>query len=260
MPVTSEQVKAEFTYSELTEQRFTIAGIHVEIWHDEYPENPYRDCDGMAPAIWFYDSFKEYGGRDLESPLDGLNVSRHWRAICTALDICPIHHDKEARLQKRDYPRDCMTEIRRELFREVLSDMRGETWGRACDYLEALAALWRLRGVAADTFQSDGYSQGDSARGLIVHHPEWLKAMGMTTGKYDVEKDMRGDVKTYGAWAWGDVYGYTIGDDSCAGFYGFDTDHMAETIADSVNYILDKKTTKQAAAMELARPDMYMGV
>jgi len=257
MPVTPEQVKECFEYSfALIEQSFSVAGVDVEIWHDDYTQNPYDDCDGMAPAIWYYDSFREYGEYDLESPLEGLNVSRHWRAICDALGICPTEHDKAARLTKRDYPRDDMAEIRRELFQDALADMRGNSWGRACDYLDALAALWRLRGVQADTFQSNGYSPGDSSRGLIVHHPEWLKAMGMTPGKYDVEKDMQCDVKTYGAWAWGDVYGFTVDDDSCGGVYGFDIDYMADMVADSVNSVLNRR----AACAESSRPDMYMGV
>ncbi len=109
--------------------------------------------------------------------------------------------------------------------------------------VESLAKLFEIAGVRSYCAQSNGCSQGDSAEVLVVATPEAIKARGVTDPITD--EMLAEQVKLYGAWAWGDVYGYVIerraaldcfdGDDdgtredweeldSCWGFYGSDFD------------------------------------
>lgn len=83
-----------------------------------------------------------------------------------------------------------------------------------------------------------GYRQGDYADLLIVATPEAIEEFGCTD-PVTVE-DLQSQAKLYGAWAWGDVYGYIVERvfvdpeddevyvteelDSCWGFYGSDFD------------------------------------
>ncbi len=264
MTITSKDVQAARTYgSSVIADNITVAGVAVEIWQDEDAENPYHWGDGMAPALWFSHRIESYGTGDLEDPIGRMSpafVSRHYRKIEAIIDS--VDSDEPARI-KADYG-GAMGDIRQEYYRECLADLRSESWGRVCDYFETLAALWRLQGIPADTFQSNGYCQGDSARGLIVRLPEWVQAVGACHDSPDaIAKDMQGDADTFGAWLWGDVYGFSVGNDSdgedleiCGGFYGTDSEYFTNEIADAVNHILADRAKVEAAAIEAARPDL----
>lgn len=263
MTITSKDVQDAMTYGSPIAENITVAGVDVEIWQDQDAENPYHWGDGMAPALWFSYRIESYGPGDLEDPIGCMSpafVSRHCRKIEEILDN--VDSDEPARI-KADYG-GAMGDIRQEYYRECLAELRSESWGHVCDYFEALAELWRLQGIPADTFQSNGYCQGDSARGLIVHLPEWVQAVGARHDSPDaIANDMQGDADTYGAWLWGDIYGFTVGNDSddedleiCGGFYGTDSEYFASAIADAVNRILEERAKVDAAAIEAARPDL----
>jgi hypothetical protein len=263
MVITIKDVQAAMTYGEPIEENFTIAGVGVQVWHDQDTENPYHWGDGMAPALWFSYRIESYGQGDLEDPIGRMSpafVSRHYRKIEAILDN--VDSEEPARI-KADYGGD-MGDIRQEYYAECLADLRSEYWGSVCDYFETLAELWRLQGIPADTFQRNGYSQGHSARGLIVHLPEWVQAVGASHASPDeIEKDMESDADTYGAWLWGDVYGFTVGNDSddedaecCGGYYGTDSDYFAACIADAVNSVLEARANVAAACIQAERPDL----
>lgn len=264
MTVTCKDVQAAMTYGHsVIAEKITVAGVPVDIWQDEDAENPYTFGDGMAPALWFSYRIESYGPGDLEDPIGRMSpafVSRHFRKIEDILDN--VDSDEPARI-KADWGGD-MSDIRQEYYRECLAELRSESWGGVCDYFEALAALWRLQGTPANTFQSNGYCQGHVARGLIVHLPEWVKTVGDCHDSPDaIAKDMQGDAATYGAWLWGNVYGFSVGNDSdsedresCGGFYGSDSEYFAGEIADAVNLILKARAEIDAAAIQAARPDL----
>lgn len=263
MTITSKDVQDAMTYGSPIAENITVAGVDVDIWQDQDAENPYHWGDGMAPALWFSYRIDSYGQGDLEDPIGRMSpafVSRHCRKIEDILDN--VDSEEPARI-KADYG-GAMGGIRQEYYRECLADLRSESWGSVCDYFDTLAALWRLQGIPADTFQSNGYCQGDSARGLIVHLPEWVESVGARHDSPDaIAKDMQGDADTYGAWLWGDVYGFSVGNDSddedleiCGGFYGTDSEYFAGQIADAVNTILEERAKVDAAAIEAARPDL----
>jgi len=154
-------------------------------------------------------------------------VSRHWRALCDALDLEQESETLEAEAQARDYG-DALGTVRLERFRETLDDMAGDSWGTTVDYFDAVAAVWALRKIPVLTFQRNGYSQGDSVVGLLVATPAHAARCGFDLANpgHDIAESLEGDANLFGAWAFGDVYGFDIQDaqgeslDSCWGFYG----------------------------------------
>jgi len=258
MTIKGQDVKDALQYSfALTEQTLSIRGVELEIWHDQFAENPYTWGDCMAPALWFYESIKEYGDSDLENVIRRMSpafVSRHWRKIEAIIDNVDTDEPKAIQIEHGGD----IGSIRQEYYAECLSDMRSECWGYICDYFEAIAALYRLQGIEANTFQSNGHCQGDSARGLIVHLPEWKERVGFNG---DAAQDMQSECDTYTAWAWGEIYGFTVDEDeTCGGFYGNDVGAFCEHVAHEINAVLNERAIAFAANVELTRPDMYQGV
>lgn len=150
--------------------------------------------------------------------------------------------------EEQRYSGDTLSGARSSAFIDTLHNMRAETWGHGIDYLETLRALYRLAGVPAETFERNGYCQGDSVYGLIVMTPEWAETVGAphAKGKPDMaacERDMASQADVYGAWVWGDVYGFTVtgpaadSDDHLSGFYGSNPmdSGIADAIAESIN-------------------------
>jgi hypothetical protein len=127
-----------------------------------------------------------------------------------------------------------------------------------------LRDLYELRGIPAFIFQSRGYSQGDYVSILIVMTPDWAQLVGCPyamPGKIDLaecERDARGQLAEWSAWLWGDVYGFTAGDESCWGFYGSDPvkSGIAEAICEAVNIELQDMATEFAESLYAARPDL----
>lgn len=257
--ITKEQITDAMEYGfALSEETLHISGYEIEIRQDSDCATPYDNSEGMSPAIWLSlgDGFKEYGNASLESFFDNVKdswVSRHWRAICGILDLSESGHDQEAREHAKDTG-DSLSGARSSLFIDRLHELRAETWVYGTDYLEALRALYRLAGIPAETFQRHGYSQGDSVCGLIVMTPQWAEKVGAphAIGKPDMaqcDKDMSGQADEFGAWCWGDCYGYMITDsqgndmDSCWGFIGSDPEKsgMLCEIAHAINYDIASK-------------------
>lgn len=256
----------EYAHSS-TAETFTLAGYTVEISHDQDADSPYDAWEGNSPAIWMSlrGGFTEYGGASLESFFDRVSaawVSRNWRAICRALDVSESSHDVQAREDQR-YSGDTLSGARSSAFIDTLHNMRAETWCHGIDYLTALRDLYRLAGIPAQTFQRNGYCQGDSVYGLIVMTPEWAETAGAphAKGKPDMaacERDMASQADAYGAWVWGDVYGFSItgpgadSGDSCWGFYGSDpiASGLAYEIASTINTLLRQAKLERFARLK----------
>lgn len=242
-------------YSSVMAESYEVQGYAVEVMHDSDADSPYGAWEGNSPALWLSldNGMTEYGdsslGRVLWDHFTPAQISRHWRAIAATLDLSTAAHDQEARDYARDY-QTSLSEARQELLAQALDDMRADSWGYGTAYLEALRALYLLAGIPAETFQRNGYCQGDSVYGLIVMTPAWAEAMGAphaNAGKIDkaaCARDMAEQAEVYGAWAFGDVYGFTVtapnGDDcdACFGFYGSDGDAsgLFESICEAINY------------------------
>lgn len=242
----------EYRHS-VSAETFQLGNYSVEVWQDQDAESPYDAWEGNSPAIWMSlrDGFTEYGGASLESFFDRVTdawVSRNWRKICRALDLNEESHEQQVREEQR-YSGDTLSGARSSAFIDTLHNMRAETWGHGIDYLTALRDMYRLAGIPAETFQRNGYCQGDSVYGLIVMTPEWAEQVGAPhakPGKLDLtacDRDMSAQADVYGAWVWGDVYGFTVtgpvadSDDHLSGFYGSNPmdSGIADAIAESIN-------------------------
>lgn len=232
------------------------APYRVRAVQDESPENPFTAWDGHWPMIVDYQdrghNFTEYDkapGASVDNPLarfsDG-QLIRYQGAICEALgDIyCGwtgkrVSVESDLAEHKRDYRgeyvkgREGMAALLRDYFSEALSNVADS------DRLEVLSSLYDILNIPNLCTSSHGYSQGDYAELLIVATPEAAAQFGWK-GKRPLEQaraDMKGQAKLYGAWAWGDVFGYIVERaphdpeqrddsdaweeiDSCWGFYG----------------------------------------
>lgn len=252
--LTDKDIKAAMSYGSVIAETLNVVGYEIDIWQDSDCGNPYDD-DGMSPALWLsadrHGGLTEYGKGNLESFFDHVThawVSRHWRAIAHAMDMPDLNaFDAECRDHAADYGNG-LSDARCDMFIDYLHDMRSASWGHGVDYLECLRALYTLAKIPAETFQRNGYSQGDSVYGLIVMTPAWVEKVGAShakPGKLDMPRcaaDMKAQADEYGAWAWGDCYGFTVtypqGDviDSCGGFIASDDgEYMISAIVDAIN-------------------------
>lgn len=237
-------------------------GLTIYAVQDSDAENPFEAWEGEPPTLVYQgrrEGFSDYSDGALAAPLGAMNdrkIARNWRLIAHALGLTPAAVRQEIKERRADYG-ETAADTRRELFAVTLDDMRH---GNGSDYLEALATLWRIAGCAAETWASNGYSQGAWASGLSVATPEWAKKVGAPRSSH--AEQCRAAGKLWGAWAWGDVYGYIIADDSddhldaCWGFYGSDfvesgLEEAAKEAADSI--IAHRAKARQNKAAELIR-------
>lgn len=249
------------------EYRAEYRGLIVKAIQDSDCFNPWEDSDGLSPMIVYADGWQDYSGRyDIESPLAALSdakLGRQWKALCDAIGIDPAEADSEVKESQAAYG-GRLAEYRREYLESALSDLKpsgGRSWGAACDYLSALESIWQIAGVAALEFQRNGYSQGDSWRGLLVALPEWRSAMGIKPAA-PMAEDLEAQADLFGSWARGDCYGFSIeteaGDslDSYWGFIGdeFDKSGLAEAAQSAADYIADSsKRRRNGRLAELIR-------
>ncbi len=234
-----------FDYSPAHDSEIVSYGaLTIKAVRDDSPQNPFEDWDCEPPLLVWYDgSLTEYGDGICEplAALSDWHISRRWRDIAAALDIKPETVEAEARDRAKG---ERMADFRRDYFESALGEMRPSRYGGSgADYLSALAKLWEIAGVVALDSCSRGYSQGDYADVLAVALPAWADKVGAPRESH--ARQLESAVKLYGAWAWGDVYGYVIegpdGEtlDSCWGYYGSDHDEsgLAEAAESAADYI-----------------------
>lgn len=227
--------KLDFDYTQSGDYVASYAGLTIRAIRDDCAENPFENWDFMTPCLWTSgDSLQEDSAGDIESPLDLIpsdKLKPLWNQLCAALDIDAAESDRHCKADKAsyggrlaDYRRDCLT--------EVLNDKRPggfRSWKDSLEYLEALCGLWTLAGFPANTYQRNGYSQGDSIYALFVSTPAFLRDSGLTKRKAAALGN-ESEADLLAAYCFGDVYGYAIetesGEtlDSCFGFYGDDMD------------------------------------
>lgn len=218
------------------EETATYGALTIRAVRDESPANPFTDWDCEPPLlVWFDGNLTEYGDGICEplAAISDWHMARRWRDIAAALDIKPETVEAEARDRAKG---ERLADFRRDYFESALDDMRPSRWGGGgSDYLAALAKLWEIAGVVALDSCSQGYSQGDYADVLAVALPAWAEKVGAPRDTH--KRQLESAVKLYGAWAWGDVYGYVIESpdgetlDSCWGYYG--TDHDESGLAEA---------------------------
>lgn len=253
------------------EYRAEVSGFVIRAVRDDSPDNPWNAWDGQPPLIVYHDrNIEELG--DVPNPLAGMSdsfIARHWRALCKIFDQAP----DAAQERKADYGYFKIADAKRELLDEWLDEIKPSRYsGHAGDYMTALGELCELRGWPSLSTSSHGYSQGDYAELLLIFSPAYAKEIGAAwprsaKAKAEARERLKSDAKLWGAWAWGDVYGFVIesadgtelpGDclDSCWGFYGddFAWSGLAEAAAESLAHIRQERRERRAKRLkELVR-------
>lgn len=265
------------------------APYRVRMVQDICPENPFESWDCNFPMITDYQNrghdFREYDnckGAAIDSPLQRFSdwqIIRFQRQILAALSdngaayyysaltgarLSSVQEDLEhhKRAYRAEYVsgRAGMAALLRDYFSEALSCVSDS------DKLETLSALYDLIRIPNLCTSSSGYSQGDYAELLIVATPESLEKFGWDKarrGAADLAQALEAQADLYGAWAWGDVYGYIAERapldpqeredsdaweeiDSCWGFYGDNPEKsgLAESALSAIEY--DKRARKAA--------------
>jgi hypothetical protein len=251
-------------------------GYKIEIAQDEGAKNPFEAWDCEPPLLTYYGgrhgSAKTYNDAP-ESWWDVLRLvlkedwKRGWRVDFLKEFIIPLG------VSMREFAEEARRVGELDACAEILRDKLGakpEGWGAACEWFEMAESLLKYAGIPCLYEQSNGYCQGDSTLCLVVLTPEWYEKTGAP--KQNAEKDCKGAIELYSAWAWGDVYGVSeiiapgpvdedgdetdgeeIEDASCWGFYGSDHEKsgLLEHARDSIDYHI-KKQAEEAETLSAA--------
>lgn len=201
-------------------------GYRIRAERDDDAANPFEEWDGNWPLLVRYDgSITAYDkvkgpsvdhvlGRFTDEQLvhDQIAIAKALGASISQLAIDWLGaYDDDAPPPKYIHDADALTEAFYRQLGEVEDSDKLDTW----------AALYDLLGVPTLSYISRGYCQGDYAELLIVATPEACEEFGTAStraggfGPYahvDAywEKNLTGTGDLYGAWAWGDVYGYIV--------------------------------------------------
>lgn len=262
-------------------QKAAYHGLVIEAHQDSNAECPFESWDCEPPTAVYsgrHNDESDYSGGVVQRPLDylpdsKLRLRRYWEPAARALGVSdPAAWRADLEREAADYG-DSIVDTMRERLESDLEAMRPGYYVNAGDYTSALAALWNLAGVPAVDWVSRGYSQGDYADGITVATPAWRETVGAPLEGLEAQLEAARDL--WGAWAWGDVYGWVIraagpdgeadGDtlDSCWGYYG--TDHgdsgLEESALEAADSILAAARKRKAARLaELIRNRVPLAV
>ena len=215
-------------------------GYTATIMQDLDAENPWSAYDCEPPIMVFNDrQIEDYKtGLSLRALYDLLALSAFEdgaASVLSALDLTP--EDVDAMLPWNAAASTLDADGWQEAIRDCLpEDPTG--WRDALTYFDQCAALCRLAGIPYHHGQSNGYSQGHSARVFLAATPDWINKTGVSLE--NAEAALEGSFNTWTAWAWGDVYGIAevvrpdgteCEDGSVWGFYG--SDHTESGLLES---------------------------
>ena len=237
------------------EYRADYKDLRLRAVLDTDASNPFEDCDGNWPiSVRSPDNFRsscftdyeKTGGPSIRDVLARFSDVQlvHWQVhIAKALgttvaDVLAGILDEPVKYSRKGAHL-------REGFEGWLND-----GVETSDLFDALVKLYGLLDIPAMAMQSNGYCQGDWVEVLVVATPEAVEQFGC---KQVTPEDLQATIDLYGAWAWGDVYGFIVerveyaedGDeieavelDSCWGFYGtdFDESGLEEAAMSSADY------------------------
>lgn len=238
--------------------------LRVEIDQDSFAENPWESWDFQTPIMVYSDRNLQIwdSGDDIENVFarfSDYQVSRHWREICRILDVSESDHESETADLKSWAPGWSKADCRREHFSETLRDLPDS------DRLDSLAALYGLIGIPAICVARNGYCQRDWLNILLVATPEHANRCGfdLKNPQHDIRQSLEADADLFAAWAFGDVFGYSIeceetGEtlDSCCGFYGalYDNEYLFSEINDAIERALEEsKRNRETTVKRLVK-------
>lgn len=213
----------------------------LKIKHDSSHINPFDEWDGLFPTITEYKDYSK-GGIDsyLQSYLSYNQIIFHQKRLCKMMDI-------DYTDLCNDYPES------RERINSIIDslvDFISESMDNKATFCNEFDIKYLYK-------TSRGYSQGDAIDVFICWTPEFEKLTGLSYNKVTYS-DMEGTFKIYEYWAWGDVFGYEIVDqttcehcgethendiDSCWGFYG--DNHFESGLVEYVRHHFNELNDKE---------------
>ena len=214
-------------------------GYKIKIAQDMDAENPFEAWDCEPPILAHYDRTPKAYNDAPEDWYDVLRLlpdsvwSRKNRVAFLKEFILPLG------VSLREVAQERRSGGYVEAVAELLAEHKGarpEGWRSAEEWMDLAAGILQWGGISALSTKSTGYSQGEVTLLLVVASPDWLKKTGVQPEHVQIQLrwevvHLVGAAGSYGAWAWGDVYGVSsiegpdgeeIDDASCWGFYGGD--------------------------------------
>jgi hypothetical protein len=192
----------------------TYKGFEIEIHQDRNYENPFKVWDCEFPLMYGEGrSSEDFSDGDIDHNLlyylSDNQMTRHMGKILKMIEYRKEEFDKH-------YPPGDWDK----------GERRGVLWDEFAKWLtrslENRASFCQEFGIKHYYGTSTGYSQGDRVDVFIC----WSPTFGKTTGhqyKDVTEEGFKATKKTFDAWMWGDVYGYSIDGvnvGSCWGYFG----------------------------------------
>ena len=225
----SDKPKLDWDYDQSSgEQRATYKGLVIRAVRDSDASNPFENEDGHWPMLvrtdgritFYWEDTSPWYADDPLARFTPEQLVHDQKAIAKVLgaedyDVryhMPEGNDAWTETEDRPIPK-WLTDV------DILRDWFDDAWEGVSDSdkLDKCAELYALLGIPHLNTCSRGYSQGDYAELLIVATPEAQKALREQPADMDAETwakalsdDLTSQKELYGAWAWGDVYGYVI--------------------------------------------------
>lgn len=239
-----------------------VSGFQVHAIRDDDARNPWEDMDGLAPLMSYTDRTLTENGDwpDIIAAMSDSFIARNWRELCNIAGMAP----DDAKRHKDDGTYFRIADAKRDLLDDWLRELKpGKYGGAAGEYMRAMESLFSLKGWPVIRTTSSGYCQGDYAELLLAWTPDFAEVIGRdmprsAKQRKAVESELESEAKLWGAWAWGDVYGYVIktesGEvgDSCWGFYGtdFDESGLSEAAASTIDYMRQNRKERRTARLK----------
>lgn len=188
-------------------------GLTIRIKHDDNPSNPYDDNEGMYPMI--VRGGRNFGDHDYYDLNDTLTGQLHGMNYGQLAGV----------LLKLDNGKEMIHEARQHAMDEVgdslsVDDPEQDIQDHAVEHMidairdnaddpDTLEAIADSLGWPCLNTYTRGYSQGDHLDLFVCWTPEFHKRTGLDA-KGATKESLEANAKEYGAWAWGNAYGYVI--------------------------------------------------
>lgn len=197
----------------------------IVIRHDKGVECPFENWDDCVPTM-----YEGYSRNQSSKDFSNGEIEKYIRSVYTD-NVIRRHQKKIADIFNLDLT-GLDAEEKENEFYDCFRSMN----------IEQLTQLCELKKIPYLNWDSKGYCQGDMLNALSVITPKFLEITGCDIK--NAESILNGNKELFDAWAWGDVYSFTVyyyedgkfdeyghlkayyeeaeEIDSCGGFFGSD--------------------------------------
>jgi len=175
----------------------------LKIMHDTNSENPWTSWDTLPPL--FTEGWRDYGDTEYNLSvsilIDLIPLSKLNKNI---LELFNLDKEENYPITRQDYTKKS----------DFVIDSLHRHVDNTVENIETLASYLKLPYYS---WNSRGYSQGDSIDCILVVTPEYAKTAGINRKKFanvsddkETIKLLKEDSKLFDAYAWWDVYWYEL--------------------------------------------------